>query len=456
MSSHQQQALAYAREHQEIFLEKLVELASIPSVSTGSSRQDDIKAAAQWLKEELLQLGMTRVEIFPTPRHPIVYAENTSAGKDAPTALIYGHYDVQPEDPVDQWNTDPFTPTRVDENLYGRGTTDMKGQIIASLSAVEAVSKTGDLPLNIKFLIEGEEEIGGSHLEGFIKENPDLLACDFFLNPDTGMLAPDMPTITYALRGIAYFELRIDGPGQDLHSGTFGGVIHNPAQVMADVISGLHDDQGRVTLDGFYDPVQELEDEEREELGRLPIKDDFFKEQAGVPELWGEEGYTAVERVGARPTLEINGLYSGFIDEGQKTVLPAYAMAKISTRLVPDQDPEEVFKQFQAHLEEHVPGTVSWDLKKLAGDFPSISDRKSPWIEAYAAAAETVWGKRPVFKREGGSVPVVVHIQQNLGVDAVNIGFGLPSDNMHGPNEKIHLPTFYKGIEALIHYFFNL
>ena len=456
MPSHLEKALQYAESNQGKFLAQLQELASIPSVSTSPDHKDDIRKAASWLEAQLRELGMEHVEVFPTPRHPIVYAENLSAGEDAPTALIYGHYDVQPEDPVDEWNSAPFTPTRIDDNLYGRGTTDMKGQIIATLSAVEAVMATGSLPLNVKFLIEGEEEIGGSHLEGFIKENTDLLACDFFLNPDTGMLAPDLPTITYALRGIAYFELRLQGPRQDLHSGLFGGVIHNPAQVMTDVLSGLHDAQGRVTLDGFYSTVQELSDEEREELSRLPVDGSFFKKQAGVSQLWGEEGYTAVERVGARPTLEINGLYSGFIDEGQKTVLPAYAMAKISTRLVPDQDPDQVHQQFQAHLAEHVPPTVDWELKKLAGDYPAISDRKSPWIEAYVKAAEAAWGRRPLFKREGGSVPVVVHAQQALDVDSVNIGFGLPSDNMHGPNEKIHLPTFYKGIEALIHYFFNL
>jgi len=399
---------------------------------------------------------MPRVEIFPTPRHPIVYAENLTAGENAPTVLIYGHYDVQPTDPIDEWNSDPFTPTEVGEFLYARGSTDMKGQIIATISAVDAILQTGDLPVNIKFLIEGEEEIGGSYLGTFIKENKELLACDFFLNPDTGMLGPDSPSITYALRGISYFELRVQGAKQDLHSGTYGGAVHNPAQVMTDLLSGLHDDKGRVTLPGFYDKVQPLEDEEREELSRLPTTEEFFINQAGVKKLWGEEGYTAVERTGARPTLEINGLYSGFIGEGQKTVLPAYAMAKVSTRLVPDQDPNEIVDMFKAYLEKNAPETVTWELDKLAADFPSISDRKSPWITAYVKAAETVWGSRPLFDRSGGSVPVVVHIQQNLGVDSVNIGFGIPGGNLHGPNENIHLPTFYKGVEALVHFFFNL
>lgn len=456
MSDHRQQALAYAQEHKTKYLEKMKELISIPSVSTDPERAGYIKEAAEWLKNELETLGMTRAEIFPTPRHPIVYAENLSAGQDKPTVLIYGHYDVQPEDPIQAWNSDPFTPTEKGENLYARGATDMKGQIIATFSAIEAVQKTGELPLNVKFLIEGEEEIGGSYLETFIKENKELLACDFFLNPDTGMQAPDLPTITYALRGISYFELRVQGPKQDMHSGTFGGAIHNPAQVMTDLLSGLHDKQGRVTLKGFYDRVLPLDQEERDDLSKLPINEEFYLEQGGVKALWGEEGYTAVERTGARPTLEINGLYSGFIGEGQKTVLPAYAMAKVSCRLVADQDPLEVYEQFKTYLKENAPETVTWDLIQMAKDFPSLSDRKSRWIEAYIQAAEATWGKKPIFKREGGSVPVVVHIQQSLGVDSVNIGFGLPSDNMHGPNEKIHLPTFYKGIEALVQFFFNL
>lgn len=456
MSDHRQKALEYIQDHKTESLEKLKELISIPSVSTDPERVEDIKRAAEWIKSELEDLGMTRVEIFQTPRHPIVFAENLSAGKDRPTVLIYGHYDVQPEDPIEEWNSDPFTPTEVGENLVARGATDMKGQIIATFGAIQGIKETGALPFNVKFLIEGEEEIGGSYLEIFIKENADLLACDFFLNPDTGMQAPDLPTITYALRGIAYFELRVQGPQQDMHSGTFGGVIHNPAQVMTDLLSGLHDSKGRVTMKGFYDRVLPLDDEERAELNKLPIKEDFYLQQGGVKALWGEEGFTAVERTGARPTLEINGLYSGFIGEGQKTVLPAYAMAKVSCRLVANQSPLEVYEQFKAYLEENAPETVTWELIQMAKDFPSLSDRKSKWIGAYIQAAESAWGKRPIFKREGGSVPVVVHVQQSLGVDSLNIGFCLPSDNMHAPNERIHLPTFYKGIEALVHFFFNL
>ncbi len=449
-------ALSYIKENEKRFLEKLKEVVAIPSVSTAPEHKGDIQKTAKWIQKELLALGMEHVKIYPTPRHPIVYGDWLKAGPNVPTALIYGHYDVQPETPLDKWHTEPFTPTIKGENIYGRGTTDMKGQIIATLAAVEAIIQGGEFPINIKFLIEGEEEVGGPNLENFIAAHTDLLACDFALNPDTGMLAPDTPTITYALRGLAYFDLEIYGPQQDLHSGLFGGVVHNPAQVLAELIAGMHDAQGRVTLSGFYDRVTPLEDEERAELSRLPLNEKFYLQESGAPTLWGEEGYTPAERTGARPTLEINGIYSGFIEKGSKTVLPAYAMAKISTRLVPRQDPSEVGEQLRAYLTENAPPTITWKLEQTAGSVASISDRKSPWIKAYVEAAQSAWGKRPIFKREGGSVPVVVHFQKLLGVDSVNIGFGLPSDNMHGPNEKLHLPTFYKGIEALVHFFFNV
>lgn len=456
MSEHRDLALAYFHDHRQETIDTLKDFVSIPSVSTDPEHKQDIQRAAAWLKEELLDLGMNDVEIYPTPKHPVVYGQKMDAGEDAYTVLIYGHYDVQPEDPVDEWDTDPFTPTIRGENIYGRGATDMKGQVVATLSAVEAILNTGDLPLNLKFLIEGEEEIGGPNLGAFIQGHKQMLACDFALNPDTGMLAPDLPTITYALRGLAYFELRVTGPSQDLHSGLFGGAVHNPAQVMTELIAGMHDASGVVTLPGFYDDVLPLDDEEREELSRLPIDEDFYLEQTGAPDLWGEEGYTPVERVGARPTLEINGLYSGFIGEGSKTVLPSYAMAKISTRLVPNQSPEKVKDQLERYLSGKAPSTVSWELKQLASSPASISDRESPWIDAYAKAAEAVWGKRPLFKREGGSVPVVGEFKEILGVDSVNVGFGLPSDNLHGPNEKLHLPTLTRGVQALIHFFFNL
>ena len=284
----------------------------------------------------------------------------------------------------------------------------------------------------------------------------DLLACDFALNPDTGILDPDVPTITYALRGLAYFELRVFGPDHDLHSGVFGGAVLNPAQALCELIAGMHDTNGRITLPGFYDKVRALKEDERNELARLPIDEKFFLRTTGAPGLWGEAGYTAVERVGSRPTLEVNGLLSGFTGEGAKTVLPAWAMAKISTRLVPDQIPADVYRQMQEYLTTNAPSAIRWTLKEMHGGVPSISDRNSVGNQALTRAMESVWGKRPVYKREGGSVPVVTQFQRILGVESVNTGFALPDDNMHSPNEKMHLPTWHRGIDTFIHFFYNL
>jgi acetylornithine deacetylase/succinyl-diaminopimelate desuccinylase-like protein len=449
-------AIQYAHDQRQRFLDELVAFSSIQSVSTDPERAGDVQKNANWLVKRLDSLGLENIKIYPTPGHPVVYAEALSAGPEAPTVLVYGHYDVQPAEPLDKWDTSPFEPTVRGENLYARGASDMKGQVAASINAAEAIIRTSQLPVNLKFILEGEEEIGSPNLPAFIEEHKDMLACDFALNPDTGMVTPDLPTITYALRGLAYFELRLWGPDHDLHSGVFGGAVHNPAQVLAELIAGMHDQQGRVTLPGFYDRVRLLEDEERAEIARLPKDEAWYLENTGAPALFGEAGFTPDERVGGRPTLEVNGMVSGFTGEGSKTVLPASAMAKISCRLVPDQDPDEVHQQLLAYLEEKAPPTVKWEVIFMASGPASISDRKSPWSQAYFQAAESAWGIKPVFKREGGSVPVVTAFQEILGVESVNIGFGLPTDNMHGPNEKLHLPTWYKGIDALIHFLFNL
>ena len=455
MPDARQPALEYADNHQQQFLEELVAFTSIPSISTDPEAATDVSHAAQWVADKLASLGLDNIKIFPTAGHPVVYGESLKAGA-APTVLIYGHYDVQPAEPLDKWHSDPFAPEVRDDNLYARGASDMKGQVAAAIDAVESILKTGDLPVNVKFIIEGEEEIGSPHLGPFINEHKELLACDFALNPDTGMTAPDLPTITYALRGLAYFELRVYGPKQDLHSGMYGGAIHNPGQAIAELIAGMHDANGRINLPGFYDSVRALSAEERAEIARLPKTDQWYLEQTGVPALWGESEFSAEERVGGRPTLEVNGLYSGFIGEGSKTVLPAYAMAKISCRLVPDQDPEEVHQQLLQYMEAHAPKSIRWEVINMVGGPPSISDRNSPWAQAYLQAAESAWGVRPAFKREGGSVPVVTDFQQTLGIDVVNMGFGLPNDNVHGPNEKLDLPNWYRGINALIHFFYNL
>jgi acetylornithine deacetylase/succinyl-diaminopimelate desuccinylase-like protein len=449
-------AIQYFKDNHQRFLDELVDISSIPSISTDPNAKEAMQRSAEWVAAKMRELGMQKVSIFPTALHPVVYGEWLDAGSNAPTVLVYGHYDVQPAEPLELWESGPFEPTVRGENIYARGVTDMKGQVLAFFNAVEVVQSTGKLPINVKFLIEGEEEIGSPSLREFISENKELLACDFAVNPDTGMLAPDVPTITYALRGLAYFELRLFGPDHDLHSGVFGGVVHNPAQALCELIAGMHDEQGRVTLPGFYDAVRDLEADERAELARLPVTRQTYLEQTGAAELWGEAGYSYIERTGARPTLEVNGLLSGYTAPGAKTVLPAQAMAKISMRLVPDQDPEQVKQQLISYLEEKTPKTVRWELDYHSGSPASISDLHSKEILALVEAMETVWGKRPVFKREGGSVPVVALFSEILKIESVNTGFSTPADNMHSPNEKLHLPTWQLGTEALIHFIFNL
>jgi acetylornithine deacetylase/succinyl-diaminopimelate desuccinylase-like protein len=445
-------ALAYNQENRARYLEELKQLVSIPSVSTDPAAKANMQRAAEWVAGQLRQLGMQNVQIYPTAQHPVVYGESLKAGTAKPTVLIYGHYDVQPVEPLELWTSPPFEPTQRGENLYGRGASDMKGQVVITLKAVEALTQAGELPINIKFIIEGEEEIGSPSLDEFIAAHKDMLACDFALNPDTGMIGADTPTITYGLRGLAYFELRVSGPRHDLHSGIYGGVLHNPAQALCELVAGMHDSKGRVTLPGFYDPVRPLSEDERAELANLPMTKNFYLQQTGAPALFGEAGFTPAEQVGGRPTLEVNGLLSGFTAEGSKTVLPAKAMAKISMRLVPDQDPEQVYQQLVEYLENHAPSTIRWEVIKMAGGFPSITDRTIPGVTALIKALEDTWGKRPLFKREGGSVPVVDQMTKILGVESVLTGFGLPDDNLHAPNEKIHLPTFYHGIEAMTRY----
>lgn len=456
MKNSRESAILYAHENRARFLEELEDWIRFPSVSTDPEHKQDMQRAAEWMAAHLRAIGVQKTTIYPTPQHPIVYGEYHSSQDNAPTILIYGHYDVQPAEPLELWQSDPFAPVVRGENLYGRGTSDMKGQVMASVNAVEAALSQGELPVHIKFLIEGEEEIGSPNLSAFLKEHQDLLKASAALNPDSGMIAAETPTITYGLRGLAYFELRVYGPEHDLHSGLFGGVVNNPAQVLCELIASMHDEKGRITLPGFYDRVTPLEAEERHQLARLPVSADSYKEQTGVPELWGEEGFTPTERVGARPTLEVNGLLSGYTGAGSKTVLPSWAMAKISMRLVPKQDPAEVQEQLIAHLQQHAPKTVRWELEPLAHSPASISDRNHPATQALARALQTVWGVAPVYRREGGSISVVADMQSILGLESVLTGFSLPDDQIHAPNEKLHLPTWHRGIDALIHFLYNV
>ncbi len=444
------QAIAYAKNNRERYLAELKEFLAIPSVSTLSQHKPDMQRAAEWLSKQLSGIGFKHVEIMPTAGHPVVYGEWLSKpGK--PTVLVYGHYDVQPVDPLNEWTTPPFEPTVRGDNLYARGASDMKGQAHAFLKALEALAKNEGLPLNIKVMIEGEEEVGSPSLGAFIEKNKEKLKCDFVLNADSSIMSPEQPSLVYGLRGLAYFELWVHGPKQDLHSGIFGGSVHNPAQVMCELIAGMHDADGRVTLPGFYDKVRDLPEEERRELAHP--SDEEWRKMCGAPQLHGEKRFTTAERVGARPTLEVCGIQSGFTCEGAKTVLPAKAMAKISMRLVPYQDDKEVEGQLRAYLEKHAPPTVRWELKKFVTGPAVLVKRDTPGMRAAIKALEATFGKKPVFKLEGGSVPVVSMVTATLGVDSILMGFGLPDDNLHSPNEKLHLPNFYRGVEAYIRFF---
>jgi len=444
-------ALAYARKNREQAVEDLRQLIRIPSISMTPEHQPDVLRGAEWVAQRLQSLGVEDVQIMPTAGHPVVYGHWRGAGK-APTILVYGHYDVQPVDPLDLWKSDPFEAEQRGENLYGRGASDMKGQLIALLQAFEAVGKAGHAAVNLKFLIEGEEETGSPSLEAFLKANAALFASDACLNIDGSILAPDEPMIVYGVRGLAYFEVHVQAADHDLHSGMFGGAVDNPAIVLSQAIAGLRDANGRATLPGFYDDVRPLSADERQELSRLPQGDDWWLGQTGAPSLYGEQGFTVNERVLARPTLEVNGFLSGFTGVGSKTVLPARAMAKISMRLVPDQTPAKVHRSLETYLKKVMPPSVTWELKQLAHSMPGVAARDSAVVHAASHALEEVWGKRPILGRTGGTIPIVAMVQDILHSDSVLVGFGLPDDNLHAPNEKIHLPTFHRGVEAFIHF----
>ncbi len=451
---HLKNALVYYKTKRKSLYDEFLELLRIPSISTTEERAGDVERAALMIVNKLKNIGFQNVKAYPTSRHPMIYGEYL-VSPEKPTVLVYGHYDVQPPDPLELWESEPFNPTKRDDYLYARGASDMKGQIWACISAFESILNTGELPINVKYLIEGEEEIGSPSLDPFLEEHKEMLAADFVLNPDADMLAPDKPTIIYALRGIAYFELRVYGPDADLHSGIFGGVIDNPANVLSQLIAGMHDEKGKVTLPGFYDKVRNISKEESEQLSRIGMDESFFKDITGVKELGGETGFSPVERVGARPTLDVHGLYAGYIEAGAKTIIPSYAMAKLSCRLVPDQDPKTIHNCLKAYLEKHAPKTVKWELDYMSGAPAYIKEEQSPGVNKFINALFDTWGVHPLLKREGGSIPVATSMKQILGIDSIITGFGLPDDNIHSPNERVHLPTHQKGVEALIRFFLD-
>jgi acetylornithine deacetylase/succinyl-diaminopimelate desuccinylase-like protein len=435
---------AYIQSHREGFESELAELLRIASVSADSRQGAETKRAADWVATQFQRIGLA-TELIPTNGHPLIYAESPPVpGK--PVVLVYGHYDVQPPEPLDEWISPPFEPTVRDGNIYARGATDDKGQMLTHVKSVEAWMKTiGKLPLQVKFLIEGEEEVGSQHLEPYVKANREKLACDTIVISDSSQFAPGLPAITYGLRGIAYFELRLRGPKQDLHSGTFGGAVTNPANALAELVAALKDKNGRIQVPGFYDDVIPLTDREREEFRRLPSTDQEFMTSLGVKGLSGEAGYTSIERRWARPTCDINGLTSGYQGEGAKTVLPAKASAKFSFRLVPDQDPHKIAISLRKFFQERLPPGIELELEDHHGAPGVVVPLDSPYIRAAAAAIESGFGRAPVYIREGGSIPIVTTFSRELGADALLLGWGQNDDNTHSPNEKFCLDDYHRG-----------
>jgi succinyl-diaminopimelate desuccinylase len=437
----------YIQSHRQQFEGDLADLLRIASVSADSNQKGETKRAAEWVAAQFRDSGLA-TELIPTEGHPLIYAESPPVpGK--PVVLVYGHYDVQPPDPLNEWISPPFEPTVRDGNIYARGATDDKGQMLTHVKAAEAWMKAaGKLPLQVKFLIEGEEEVGSVHLDPYVKTHREKLACDTVVISDSSQFAPGMPAITYGLRGIAYFELRLRGPKQDLHSGTFGGGVTNPANALCELLAALKDKNGRVQVPGFYDDVLPLSDRERAEFRALPLTDEEFMKSVGVKGLFGEAGFTSIERRWARPTCDINGLTSGYQGEGAKTVLPARASAKFSFRLVPNQDPHKIAASLRKFLEERLPPGIEMELVDHHGAPGIVVPLDSPYIRAAAAAIESGFGRAPVNIREGGSIPIVNTFAHELKADALLLGWGQNDDNTHSPNEKFNLDDYHRGTLA--------
>ncbi len=437
---------SYMQEHRERFLAELFDFLRIPSVSTDPMMANQVKRCATWLRDHLVQIGFTTATVHETAGHPIVYAERCDR-PGAPTLLLYGHYDVQPPDPLSLWKTPPFEPEVRDGKIFARGATDDKGQLFSHIKGLEAlIATTGGLPVNVKLLIEGEEEVGSEHLEGWIEANRELLACDAVVISDSSMYGPGQPSITYALRGLAYFEITVTGPGHDLHSGMYGGAVPNPINALARLIASLHDDDGTVAVPGFYDGVVPLEDDERAAFAALPFSEADFIKEFGGRGVSGEPGYTSLERIWARPTLDCNGIIGGFTEEGAKTVLPSEARAKFSCRLVPGQTPDDIEAKVLAHLRAKAPDTIQVDVKLHHGGHPVITERDNPTVQAACRALKRAWDREPVFIRSGGSIPVVATFAQVLSVPSVLVGLGLQDDRLHSPNEKFDLINFERGV----------
>lgn len=430
------------------YLNELIELLRVPSVSADPTHKGDVQKTAEMVHAHLLQLGVARAEIYPTAGHPVVYGE-TEQRPDRPTIMVYGHYDVQPPDPLDLWESPPFEPVIKDGKIYARGACDDKGQMFMHLKAVEVLKQFGELPCNVKFVIEGEEEVGSKNLETFIRDHKDMLGCDVIVISDTSMIDNDTPSITSGLRGMSYMEVGVTGPCRDLHSGTFGGAVANPINVLCEMIASLKDANQHITIPGFYDDVVELSAAERTEMAKRPFDYNAYCEELQIESTRGEEGYSVIEQVSIRPTLDVNGIWGGYTGEGAKTVLPSKAYAKISMRLVPNQTPDKIAQLFQQHFESIAPTGVKVWVKYHHGGLPVVTPIDSIGYKAASAALEDSFGKAPIPTRDGGSIPIVAMFKSVLGANTVLMGFGLNSDAIHSPNEHYGLFNFYKGIETL-------
>ena len=428
------------------YIDELKEYLSIPSISALPDYAPEVIRCAKWTADELRRVGLENVRLVETEGYPVVCAEWLHAG-EAPTVIFYGHYDVQPVDPLDKWETPPFDATVRSGELYARGAVDDKGQIFMHFKAIEAcIKKKGALPVNIKLILEGEEEIGSENLDAFLRDHSSEYSADVLVISDTPMFDRGVPSLCYGLRGLTYCQIDLRGTTSDLHSGSFGGAVANPAFVLTQLLAQMKDRSGRIKIPGFYDDVLPLRDEERAEYARLPFHERQFCEELGAPKLFGEKGFTTLERMWARPTFEVNGLYSGFTEEGAKTVIPAVAMAKVSMRLVPDQNPENVGDLFEAYVRKVAPRTVDVSVTRMHTGKPWMTDFANPFVQAAGRAIERGFGRKPVFNREGGSIPVIASFEERLGLPAVLFGIGLPDENAHAPNEKLDLDNFHRGV----------
>ena len=438
----------YQENNKDRFLNELLDLLRIPSVSAKSEHKEDMVRCAEAMKQRLLEAGAGRVEIYQTDGHPIVYAEKI-IDPAKPTVLVYGHYDVQPAEPLELWNSAPFDPTIIDGKIFARGSCDDKGQVYMHVKALETLVQTNTLNNNIKFCIEGEEEVGSPNLGKFVTANKELLKADCVLISDSAMISLETPSIDIGVRGLSYIEVEVTGPNRDLHSGVYGGAVANPITILAKMIASLHDENNHITIPGFYDDVVVATDEERKLMARAPYDEEEFKKDLGVKELWGEKGFTSNERTGIRPTLELNGIWGGYIGEGAKTVLPGKAFAKISARLVPNQTSDKMTEILINHLQKIAPATVKVKASLHHGGEPYMTPINSVAYKAAAKAMETTFGKTPIPVRGGGSIPICSLFEKELGIKIVFMGFGLDSDNLHSPNEKFNIDNFYKGIETI-------